>query len=127
MSNLSDDTLKRILQQIQTQAVSSQRQLGVVRAQTQAKEKERRILELTMRELDTVPAGEGRMFRGVGKMFIQQPRAEINSKHEATKYSLNEDISSLQKKAKYLERQLDEANSQLRDIFHSQQREAARQ
>ncbi len=48
--------------------------------------------------------------------FIEQPRADINSKHEATKNSLSEDISSLQKKAKYLERQLEEANSQLRDI-----------
>jgi prefoldin subunit 1 len=38
-----------------------------VRAQIQGKEKERKILELTTRELATVPT-EGKMYRGVGKM-----------------------------------------------------------
>jgi prefoldin subunit 1 len=41
-----------------------------VRAQVQNKEKERKILELTMRELDTIPAKEDKMFRGVGKMWV---------------------------------------------------------
>jgi prefoldin subunit 1 len=80
MSNLSDDTLRKvgptdwqptdtqILEQIQQQAILSQRELSVVRSQIQNKERERKILELTMRELDTIPAAEDKMFRGVGKM-----------------------------------------------------------
>lgn len=48
--------------------------------------------------------------------FVEQPRTEINSTHQVQKKSLSDDIESLQKKAKYLERQLDEANGQLRDI-----------
>lgn len=58
----------QILQQIQTQAVTAQRQHSLVRAQIQSKEKERKILDLTVRELATVPKGDTRMFRGVGKM-----------------------------------------------------------
>jgi len=57
----------QILDQIQTQAVTSQRAHSVVRAQIQSKEKEKKILQLTMRELSVVGA-EGRMYRGVGKM-----------------------------------------------------------
>lgn len=48
--------------------------------------------------------------------FVEQPRSEINSTHAKQKKSLVDDIESLQKKAKYLEKQLDEANGQLRDI-----------
>ncbi|TXT13008.1 hypothetical protein VHUM_01409 [Vanrija humicola] len=119
MSNLSDDTLRKILQQIQTQAVTAQRQHSLVRAQIQSKEKERKILDLTVRELATVPQGDTRMFRGVGKMFIQQPRSEINARHEAQQKTLTTDIDALTKKAKYFERQVEEANGQLRDIVRS--------
>lgn len=54
------------------QAVQSQKQLSIVKAQIQGKEKERRILQLTMRELAAVPEAksedDGRMYKGVGKM-----------------------------------------------------------
>ncbi|RSH93111.1 hypothetical protein EHS25_007464 [Saitozyma podzolica] len=123
MSNLSDDTLRRILEQIQTQAITSQRALSLTRAQLQAKEKDRKILQLTARELGTVPKGEEGMYKGVGKMFISKPRAEINAEQAAQEKALSEDIANLSKKAKYLEKQFDEANAQLRDIFHAQSRE----
>ncbi|KAK4689859.1 prefoldin subunit 1, partial [Tremellales sp. Uapishka_1] len=143
MSNLSDDTLRKILQQIQSQAVQSQRSLSLVKAQIQSKEKERRILQLTIKELDTVPQDEdANMYKGVGKMFVLQPRASLNKAHEGQEKTLTEDITNLSKKvsperttfviskltggtnqAKYLEKQFEEANNQLRDIFHSQQRE----
>lgn len=50
-----------------TQAVTSQRALAVVKTQIQSKERERKILQLTMRELATVPQ-ESRLYTGVGKM-----------------------------------------------------------
>ncbi|WVQ84795.1 hypothetical protein IAT38_006952 [Cryptococcus sp. DSM 104549] len=132
MSSLSDDTLRKILVQIQNQAITSQKQLSVVRNQINSKEKERRILSLTVRELGAVPAGEtesggGRMYKGVGKMFIQQPREDINKEHSDQEKALAEEIQNLTKKAKYLEKQFEEANSQLKDIFHSQQRQQQEQ
>ncbi|EJT48134.1 hypothetical protein A1Q1_02838 [Trichosporon asahii var. asahii CBS 2479] len=143
MSNLSDDTLRKILQQIQTQAINGQRQSAIVRAQIQQKEKEKKILELTMRELASVPEGEGKLYRGVGKIllgtagsvafdccfslilaadlrFIEQSRSSINGRHKSLETSLGEDISSLQKKQKYYDRQVEEANGQLRDISREQ-------
>ncbi|WVQ66213.1 uncharacterized protein L199_004392 [Kwoniella botswanensis] len=124
MSGLSDDTLRKILTQIQQQAIQSQKQLSIVRAQIQSKEKEKKILSLTVRELDTVPR-DGVMYKGVGKMFIQQDRKEVDSEHSTQEKQLNDELSNLTKKSKYLEKQFDEANSQLKDIFHSQQRQAA--
>ncbi|WVW87098.1 hypothetical protein I302_109155 [Kwoniella bestiolae CBS 10118] len=126
MSGLSDDTLRKILTQIQQQAIQSQKQLSLVRAQIQSKEKEKKILSLTVRELDNVPRdGSGAMYKGVGKMFIEQDRKDVDSEHSAQEKQITEELSTLTKKSKYLEKQFDEANSQLKDIFHSQQRQAA--
>jgi len=49
--------------------MTSQRNLSIVRSQIQSKEKERKILQLTMREILAVPEGEGKMYKGVGKMY----------------------------------------------------------
>lgn len=54
--------------------------------------------------------------------FIAQPRAEITSKHTAQEKALGEDVSNLTKKAKYFEKQMDEANGQLRDIVSGEWR-----
>lgn len=48
--------------------------------------------------------------------FIEQSRSSINGRHKSLETSLGEDISSLQKKQKYYDRQVEEANGQLRDI-----------
>lgn len=64
---------QQVLQQIQIQLVRSRKDLSLVTAQIQAKEKERRILQLTSRELGSVPereekGDEVKMYKGVGKM-----------------------------------------------------------
>ncbi|EIW71349.1 prefoldin subunit 1 [Tremella mesenterica] len=123
MSNLSDDTLRKILEQIHSQAINSQRNLSVARAQIQSKEKERRILQLTMKELATVPE-PSKMYKGVGKMFMIQPRAEIKNEQTTLEKTMDDDLTNLTKKAKFLERQFEEANGQLKDIFHSQQQQS---
>jgi prefoldin subunit 1 len=85
MSQLPDDTLRKvrdscsplkgvlttvvakILLQIQQTAVQSQRALSVTRAQASAKERERRILQLTIDEIHGIE-GNVNMYKGVGKM-----------------------------------------------------------
>ena len=50
------------------QAVVSQRSLNQVNGQISAKSREKRILELTTRQLDAIPAGDDvKMYKGVGK------------------------------------------------------------
>ncbi|ODN87720.1 prefoldin subunit 1 [Cryptococcus wingfieldii CBS 7118] len=135
MSALSDDTLRKILTQIQTQAISSQKQLSIVRSQIASKDKEKKILALTRREIGDVPVcvdgqgqgGGGKMYKGVGKMFVEQSRAEVEKEHADKEKSLTEDVQNLSKKAKYLEKQFEESNNQLKDIFHAQQRAAENQ
>jgi len=118
MSQLPDDTLRKILLQIQQTSVQSQRALNVTRAQKTAKDRERKILQLTIDEINTIE-GDVNMYKGVGKIFMAVPRATMEKDLRSQENALSEDINGLSKKEKYLEKQFTESQSQLRDIFHS--------
>lgn len=90
MSQLNDETLRKvcctairtrhnslyltfelcqILAQIQATAQMSQRNLAVTKAQIQQKEKDRRILQLTIAEIGELPRSEDiKLYKGIGKM-----------------------------------------------------------
>jgi len=90
MSQLNDETLRKvchtvvrtrhtsryltfeicqILAQIQATAQISQRNLAVTKSQIQQKEKDRRILQLTIAEIGELPRSEDiKLYKGVGKM-----------------------------------------------------------
>ena len=65
---LSESALRvQILVQIQQRAVQSQRAIQITKAQVNGKERERRILQLTIAEIDSVKA-DVNVYKGVGKM-----------------------------------------------------------
>jgi prefoldin subunit 1 len=117
MSTLSDETLRKILNQIQTTAVQSQRSLTVARQQIAVKDRDRRILQLTIDEISHME-GDVNLYKGVGKMFLMTPRATMEQELKNQEKELTDDINNLNKKSKYLEKQFSDAQSQLRDIFH---------
>jgi len=117
---LPDDTLRKILVQIQQRAVQSQKALTITKNQSSAKERERRVLQLTMEEVKSLDA-DVNLYKGVGKMFVMTPHPVMLKELGAKDKEVSDDISSLDKKAKYLEKQFNEAQGQLRDIFHSAQ------
>ncbi|KAJ7070649.1 Prefoldin [Mycena amicta] len=115
--SLPDETLRKILRQIQETAVQSQRALNLSVQQTNAKDRDRRILQLTIDEITGIK-GEVNLYRGVGKMFMGVPRKEMEHDLKSQEKELADDITSLTKKSKYLEKQFNDAQAQLRDIFH---------
>jgi len=62
------------LNQIQTTAVQSQRALNIARQQTAAKDRERRILQLTIDEIGHME-GDVNLYKGVGKMSVKRSTA----------------------------------------------------
>ncbi|KAJ8515422.1 hypothetical protein ONZ45_g7164 [Pleurotus djamor] len=116
MSALPDDTLRKILLRIQQTAVQSQRALNVSRQQIAAKERERRILQLTIDEISRME-NDVNLYKGVGKMFMMEPRPTMEKDLKTQEKELTDDINSLLKKSKYLEKQFNDAQGQLRDIF----------
>ncbi|KAJ7024392.1 Prefoldin [Mycena alexandri] len=115
--SLSDDTLRKILNQIQATAIQSQRALNVSVQQTTAKEREKRMVHLTIEEISELE-GDVNLYKGVGKMFMMVPRKEMEKELKGQEKELADDISNLTKKSKYLEKQFNDAQAQLRDIFH---------
>ncbi|KAF8633603.1 hypothetical protein AX15_001391 [Amanita polypyramis BW_CC] len=116
MATLSDETLRKILVQLQQTAIQSQRALGVTQQQSSAKERERRILQLTTNEISQLERSVN-LYKGVGKMFMMVPRKSLEDELKQQEKELTDDINSLNKKSKYLEKQFNDAQSQLRDIF----------
>ncbi|KDR85537.1 hypothetical protein GALMADRAFT_367924 [Galerina marginata CBS 339.88] len=117
MASLSDETLRKILVQIQQTAVQSQRALNVSLQQTSVKDRERRILQLTIDEISQMK-GDVNLYKGIGKMFMHVPRDVMESELKTQEKELSDDITNLNKKSKYLEKQYNDAQGQLRDIFH---------
>ncbi|GJJ07602.1 hypothetical protein Clacol_001805 [Clathrus columnatus] len=130
MSQLPDDTLRKILIQIQQTAVQSQRALTVTRSQITAKERERRILQLTIDEITGM--------KGDVKMFMAVPKPVMEKQLKVEERSLADELNALNKKVgvtldsikddgcsyfifqtKYLDKQFNDAQAQLKDIFHS--------
>ncbi|THH03954.1 hypothetical protein EW145_g5871 [Phellinidium pouzarii] len=118
MASLSDDTLRKILMQIQQTAVESQRALAVTKSTAAAKERERRILQLTIDEINSLDNNVN-MYKGVGKMFVYTPRPAMGIELKTQEKELADDINNLNKKSKYLEKTANEAQAQLRDIFQN--------
>jgi len=106
--------------QIQQSAVQSSRSLNATRQQTSSKERERRILQLTIDEISAMES-DVNVYKGVGKMFMMVPRPIMEKDLKKQEKELTDDITNLNKKAKYLEKQFNDSQSQLRDIFQSRQ------
>ncbi|KAJ1302794.1 hypothetical protein OPQ81_003101 [Rhizoctonia solani] len=120
MATLSDDTLRKILLQINQTINDSSRAVSSTKAQTAAKERDRRVIQLTAKEISEIPASSGAQFyRGVGKMFMQEPRSTIENSLKNQEKELTNDINNLAKKIKYHEKQLNDSQAQMRDIFHA--------
>ncbi|KAH7339005.1 Prefoldin beta-like protein [Rhizoctonia solani] len=120
MATLSDDTLRKILVQINQTIQDSTRAVSSTKAQTAAKERDRRVVQLTSKEISEIPTNSGAQFyRGVGKTFMQEPRSTIENNLKNQEKELTNDINNLAKKLKYHEKQLSDSQAQMRDIFHA--------
>ncbi|KAI6031362.1 hypothetical protein BKA83DRAFT_383545 [Pisolithus microcarpus] len=118
MSALPDETLRKILVQIQQTAVQSQRSLNLTKQQCTAKERERRIVQLTITEISSV-GRDTNLYKGVGKMFIMVPQKTMEQELRAQEKELTDEINSLSKKVlKILGKAVNDAQARLKDIFH---------
>ncbi|KAG9078205.1 hypothetical protein FS749_009828 [Ceratobasidium sp. UAMH 11750] len=120
MATLPDETLRKILIQIQQTVNDSSRAVSSTKAQTSSKERDRRVIQLTYKEISDIPTDTGvKFYRGVGKMFVQEPRSRIETNLKNQEKELTNDIANLGKKLKYHEKQYNDSQAQLRDIFHA--------
>ncbi|GAA5914446.1 prefolding complex chaperone subunit [Sporobolomyces salmoneus] len=114
-----DESLRQAVMQLQSQQIEASRQLSTIRTQLNQKEREQKLNTLTLREIESLPRDSSQVgcYRAVGRMFMQESRNNVeNTLKQKTKHS-QEDVGILEKKAKYLENEVNTAQTSLRDIL----------
>lgn len=109
--------LVQILQQIQQTVVDSQRSMQITKQTSAAKERDRRILQLTIDEINGLDR-DVKLYKGVGKMcvavlqpviniirrmshrFMMTPRQTMEKELKAQEKELTNDINVLAKKVR---------------------------
>ncbi|KAI8384316.1 Prefoldin [Radiomyces spectabilis] len=117
MSALSDDAIRKVFVELQAKYVASSQQVNVVKSQIQTTQRERKMAELTRRELDTL-GNDTKAYKPVGKMFLQAPLGEMKKHYVDVVAQSDEKIQQLEKSQKYWERAASDAQSNLKDILH---------
>ncbi|KAI9278830.1 Prefoldin [Phascolomyces articulosus] len=116
MSALSDDAIRKVFVELQAKYVASTQQLNTVKAQIQARQRDRKMAELTRRELDTLDP-DTKTYKPVGKMFVQTPLRDMKEQYVKSIKDSDEKIQQLEKSQKYWDRSASDAQSNLRDIL----------
>ncbi|GAA5825549.1 hypothetical protein JCM3770_000123 [Rhodotorula araucariae] len=116
------DDVRQALMQLQQRGQDAARALSTVRAQLNARERDKKVTTLTLREIEVLPRepGGAKCYRGVGRMFVQESRNNVENTLRAQMKDAQDDVAVLEKKAKYLENEIVTAQNSLRDILQDQ-------
>ncbi|KAF2484403.1 Prefoldin [Neohortaea acidophila] len=113
---IPNEKLQEVLREIEAKASFSAQQLQIVRGQIASKNREKRMLQLSSSELDTVPV-ETPVYDGVGKMFVLTTTKEIQSRQTKESGDVDKELDNLGKKLHYLETTYNNAQQHLERIF----------
>ncbi|CAK7198093.1 hypothetical protein SEUCBS139899_000751 [Sporothrix eucalyptigena] len=100
--SLSNEALQKLVREIETQAIQAQQQITIARSQAAGKQREMRLAQLTLKELESLPTDTG-VYEGVGKMFVAEPITSLNDKLGKQIETLESDVEGLGKRLHYLE------------------------
>lgn len=127
-----------MVQEIESQAISAQREINVVKTAISAKQRDIRLLELTSTEVKQL-SKDTKVYEGVGKMyssvshlivyilgtncyiyrFICSPMTDVEKRLTSETDELKSDISNLNKKLHYLETTHKNSREHIDQIFKS--------
>ncbi|PLB46732.1 putative prefoldin subunit 1 [Aspergillus steynii IBT 23096] len=100
--SIPNEALQKLLQELETRIVASQQQIGITKAQITTKQRDIRMLELTSKEIGSLPK-DTNVYEGVGKMFMSVPMNTVDKRISTESTELKSDISGLEKKLSSLE------------------------
>ncbi|KAL8781659.1 MAG: hypothetical protein Q9213_005924 [Squamulea squamosa] len=116
--SIPNEALQKLVQEIETQAVTAQREINVVRAAVASKQRDVRMLELTSTEVKQL-SNDTKVYEGVGKMFMFTPIDKVQTRLSSETAELKSDISNLNKKLHYLETTHKNSREHIDQIFKS--------
>ncbi|KAI9735018.1 MAG: hypothetical protein M1818_006595 [Claussenomyces sp. TS43310] len=116
--SISNEALRKLVQEIETQAILAQQQINVVKSQIAVKQRDSRLLQLTYSEVAALPR-DTNVYEGVGKMFVFSPTDDIEKKLSAETAELKADMDNMGKKLHYLETTHKNSRDHIDQIFKS--------
>eukprot|EP00128_Syssomonas_multiformis_P000007 Colp12_sorted_trinity150504_noHs@15660 len=113
---MADEETRKQFMELQTKMVESSRQVNMVKAQIEGKQREIKRAELVEKEIAGL-AADTKTYLAVGKMFLFQPKTEVLADLKTKVKASEEDIEKLKKSKKYIERALKDDEDSLRDLI----------
>ncbi|KNE73168.1 hypothetical protein AMAG_17366 [Allomyces macrogynus ATCC 38327] len=117
---MAEAAFQKMLEEIQAKSSEYNRQLVQVRTQIQLKERERKVSEIQIRELEAAGT-KTNTFVSVGKMFLQMPQPTIVNQLQLKVASLADDVAVLTKKQAYLVKSVADCQSALNEAIKQMQ------
>ncbi|KXS99661.1 hypothetical protein AC578_9886 [Pseudocercospora eumusae] len=114
--SIPNEKLQQLLQEIEQKAAFAQQQLGIVRSQIASKNREKRMLELSDKELDALPKATP-VYDGVGKMFVLTSTEDVKKRQSKEAADVTAELENLEKKLHYLETTLANSQQHMEAIF----------
>lgn len=100
--SIPNQALEKLIREIESQAIVAQQQIGQARTQMTAKQREMRMVRLTLDEVSTLPPNLN-VYEGVGKMFVALPTPQLTQKLEGQIKDREGEVEKLSQKLHYLE------------------------
>ncbi|KDN69917.1 putative prefoldin subunit [Colletotrichum sublineola] len=117
--SIPNQALEKLIREIESQAIVAQQQIGQARTQMTAKQREMRMVRLTLDEVATLPANSG-VYEGIGKIsnvilltfgllvggrkrFVSMPTQQLTQKLEGQIKEKEGEVEKLSQKLHYLE------------------------
>ncbi|KAF4122382.1 prefoldin subunit 1 [Geosmithia morbida] len=100
--SIPNEALQKLVHEIESQALAAQQQISVARGQMTSKQREQRLVKLTMSEMANLPE-DTVVYEGVGKMFASLPVSSLREKLERQTQDLESEVDKLSKRLLYLE------------------------
>ncbi|KAJ2830309.1 hypothetical protein GGI24_001940 [Coemansia furcata] len=115
---MADDTIQQVYMRVTQKMQDCQKQLAQIEAQISANQRETRLAALTKREIQDLDSSVP-LYRSMGKMFIQESKEDLLKDIAQSTSDATTLIDALEKKQKFVKRDLDEATGNLRDIIQA--------
>ncbi|TDZ19687.1 Prefoldin subunit 1 [Colletotrichum sidae] len=100
--SIPNQALEKLIREIETQAIAAQHQIGQTRTQITAKQREMRMVRLTLEEVSALPPTSS-VFEGVGKMFVSLSTPQLTKKLGGQIKEKEVEVENLGQKLHYLE------------------------
>ncbi|KAL2105557.1 hypothetical protein VUR80DRAFT_8172 [Thermomyces stellatus] len=108
--------LEKLVREIGSQAAAAEQQINLCRGQVASKQREMRLLKLTLDEVSSIPRNT-HVYEGVGKMFVATPIPSLSEKLEGQVKTLDEELEKLRKRLIYLETTQKNSRDHIEQMF----------